>query len=239
MNLNAKTTSPLHAILFDLDGTLLDTSTDLMNACNALLQQHHKKPWPHEILINHLESGSRSLLTTTFKLDANSPTYLELRKEFFSYYEEIIHTNCQAYLYPGILDWLHQIKIQNILWGVVTNKPKRFATPLMQNDLFPQTYSTLICPEDVNAVKPSPKPVLTACELIQCIPQNTLFVGDHERDIISGKQAGTMTCAALYGHIPKESDPTTWQADLYIKTPQDALDWLNKRQWTLPHTPHD
>jgi 2-phosphoglycolate phosphatase len=214
-----------NTVFFDLDGTLADTAPDLGGALNALLEEHGRPPLSHEVIRPIASNGSPGLLKLAFGVTAKDPEYETLRKRFLEIYNASLcrHTK----LFPGMAEVLTELGRRDIKWGVVTNKPAFLTEPLLKA-LNPLPVPACIVSGDSTANrKPHPEPMLHACKCAGCEPLDCVYVGDAERDIQAGRDAGMHTLVALFGYIGKEETPANWGANGMIKTPHELLDWLD------------
>ncbi len=208
-------------VLFDLDGTLLDTANDLGEALNYVLKSKGLKTVDREIYRPVASDGSKGLLELGFGDRLCEFDFEQLRVAFLDYYQEniAIHT-C---LYPGIEDLLSSLDDLNIPWGIVTNKPEYLAQILVPQ--FPQfkQCKTLIGGDTLPERKPHPAPVLFAAEKMKCAPTDCIYVGDAPRDIESGNRANMHTVIAQWGYILNKDECKNWQADVITLNPLDIL----------------
>jgi phosphoglycolate phosphatase len=214
-------------VLFDLDGTLADTAPDLAHAINALLVEHGHAPLPYEVIRPVASHGSPGLLKLGFGITPQDPSYAAMRARFLELYNTHLHR--ETALFPGIPEVLRQLGQRGIKWGVVTNKPAFLTEPLLRvlNPL--PAPACIVSGDTTTNRKPHPEPMLHACECAGSEPQECLFVGDAERDIQAGREAGMRTLVALFGYISKDETPETWGADGMIRSPAEILDWLDAR----------
>ncbi len=217
----------ISTILFDLDGTLVDTAPDLAYALNLQLKHHLKQAIPYESIRPFASHGSRGLVGLGFGLNPEDVNFIEMRDEYLSIYDTVF-TRSPALL-PGIANLLQAIEHKGIKWGIVTNKPRRFTVGLIESmGLNLQSRAAcVICGDDAPQPKPSPLTLLMACEQIKVKPENCIYVGDAERDIIAGKTAGMKTVVALFGYIDATDKPFEWGADAMIQTPNQLMEILN------------
>ena len=213
------------AVLFDLDGTLIDTAKDMGLALNLLLN-HHDRPGfeDHELrpLVSH---GSAALINFGFNISESDAKFAELRDHFLALYEENIAVNSN--LFEGMESILQQLERNNIPWGIVTNKPARY-TDLLLAQLNLETRASSVISGDTLAVKkPNPEPLFVACNQIACTASKCLYIGDAQRDIQAAHAAGMTSCAALYGYYTDAEDPTEWNADFAINTPLELSQHIN------------
>ncbi|MGE5469401.1 MAG: HAD family hydrolase [Bacteroidota bacterium] len=215
------------AILFDLDGTLADTAPDLGGTTNLLLREEGRPEHPLTQLRPYVSQGVRGLLRAGFGIDGTHPDYERLFQRFLEIYAGRL---CQeSRLFDGIPELLDDLESRNLRWGIVTNKRRRFTDPLVELlQLSPRTCC-VVSGDTTAEAKPSALPVLHACQLLDCAPQRTLFVGDDRRDIEAGRAAGCRTVAVSYGYLGDSGPLETWGADLIIDHPRELADWLAAR----------
>jgi phosphoglycolate phosphatase len=220
-------TNKYRAVFFDLDGTLADTAPDLAYALNALLREQGHAELPYEVIRPIASHGSPGLLKLGFGITAQDASYATLRARFLELYRA--HLDRGTRLFPGIPEVLAELGRRGVKWGIVTNKPAFLTEPLMQK-LNPQPAPACIVSGDTTTNrKPHPEPMLHACECAGMRPEECLYVGDAERDIEAGREAGMHTLVALFGYISKDETPHTWGADGMIGTPRELLEWIDAR----------
>ncbi|WPP01249.1 N-acetylmuramic acid 6-phosphate phosphatase MupP [Pseudomonas sp. HR96] len=209
----------LRAVLFDMDGTLLDTAPDFIAICQAMLAERGLPAIDPQLIRDVVSGGARAMVAATFALSPEAPQFEALRLEFLERYQAgcAVH----SHLYEGMAELLVDIEKANLLWGVVTNKPVRFAEPIMQQLGLAERSALLICPDHVTHSKPHPEPLILACKMLDLDPASVLFVGDDLRDIESGRDAGTRTAAVRYGYIHPHDNPSHWGADVVVDHPLD------------------
>jgi N-acetyl-D-muramate 6-phosphate phosphatase len=215
----------INAVLFDLDGTLLDTANDLGHALNQLLMTHGKSTLPQEQIREFAGAGCKGLLKLGMNMDNDHPHYSEFCQQLLALYHQ--HMLSTTRLFPGMDEVLTLIEEKDLPWGVVTNKPAKFTDPLMAHLKLSARAACIISGDTLPTCKPSPEPILHACKLLARHPSECLYVGDSKIDIVACKAAGNPSLAALYGYIPATDDPKTWEADGYIQQPLEIIHWLN------------
>ncbi|MEW6991750.1 HAD family hydrolase [Colwelliaceae bacterium 6441] len=207
------------AVLFDLDGTLLDTANDLGEALNYVLAKYDLPIVARENYRPVASDGAMGLLNLGFKAQLKDFDYDVLRDEFLTYYHENIakHT-C---LYQGVNDLLSRLNADNIPWGIVTNKPEGLTKQLLP--YFPEFKhcAVMIGGDTLSTRKPNPEPLFHACNIINVVPEKCIYVGDALRDIEAGNSAGMKTYVAQWGYIKPSDSIEQWHADFMIKTPQE------------------
>lgn len=215
----------ISAVLFDLDGTLLDTANDLGKALNTLLSKHGLPQLPFSRIRPEAGRGSRGLIKVGFNIDENDARYTELCDALLALYEDyLLHS---THLFPGMEEVLTHLENKGIPWGIVTNKPEKFTKEIVKGLNLSERAQCIISGDTLPQRKPHPDPVLHACKLLNQDPATCLYVGDSEVDIIASRAAGTASLVALYGYIPAVENPSTWNADGYIQQPIDIIRWLD------------
>ncbi|MGM8936143.1 HAD-IA family hydrolase [Pseudomonas neustonica] len=218
----------LTSVLFDLDGTLLDTVDDFMAIIDAMLQEHGKPMANPALVRSQVSNGSVGMLCAAFAMRPDGAGFDDLREDFLRRYTQQLAVHTRPF--PGIMDLLDWLDAEGLPWGVVTNKMSRFSIPLIEAMGLAERCGSLICPDQVTHGKPHAEPVLKACAELGVEPGDCVFVGDHLRDIQSGNAAGTATVAALYGYIPAGDDPASWQATHSINNATELRSWLEARR---------
>ena len=219
-----KTDALPSAVLFDLDGTLIDTAPDFIRCLNMLRQQHELAPLPAEHIRRSVSNGARAMIRVGFGLEPEHPDYLEKHTAFLDLYEAGVAI--ETTLFEGMDELLLDLESRSIPWGIVTNKPARFAIPLIEALGLAERCATLICPDHVAERKPHPESLFLACREIGAEPKQAIYVGDHERDIEAGRNAGMRTIAVRYGYIEQPESVDLWQADIIVDTVSDLAKLL-------------
>ncbi|MBL4833831.1 MAG: HAD-IA family hydrolase [Pseudomonas sp.] len=218
----------LTSVLFDLDGTLLDTADDFLAIIRAMRRESDLPEVADELVRHRVSDGSAGMLAAAYALAPTDPQLEQLRSDFLFRYERELATH--ARLYPGMPELLEWLDAEGLPWGVVTNKLSRFSKPLLEAVGLGTRCRSLVCPDQVVQGKPHPESLIKACQEMGTDPQHSVFVGDHVRDIQAGQAAGMATVAALYGYIPPEQNPAHWQATYSIQSPADLRPWLEARR---------
>lgn len=209
----------LRAVLFDMDGTLLDTAPDFIAIAQAMLADRNLPAVPDKLIRDEVSGGARAMVAATFAMPPEDPQFEALRLEFLERYQRdcAVHSK----LFDGMDELLTDIEKAGLIWGVVTNKPVRFAQPIMERLGLAERSALLICPDHVTHSKPHPEPMILACRMLDLDPASVLFVGDDLRDIESGRDAGTKTAAVRYGYIHPDDNPDHWGADVVVDHPME------------------
>jgi phosphoglycolate phosphatase len=216
----------VQAVLFDLDGTLIDSAPDLGAAVDKMRTDRGLPPLSLECYRPLAGAGARGLLGQAFGIGPDNAEFALLREEFFSNYEACMTTRTQPF--AGVAQLLEQLHQQALPWGVVTNKAIRFAEPLTQQMPLFATMQTVVCGDTTAHSKPHPAPLLEAARRLGVAPQHCIYVGDDARDIEAGCAAGMGTVAACYGYLGQGQNPQTWGAHAVIYSPLELLQLLKK-----------
>lgn len=216
----------LKAVLFDLDGTLLDTAPDFVTALNALLTEEKRKPLDYQRIRNTVSNGAKALVQLGFNLDETDAEFERLRLRLLALYSQHLADRTQPF--DGINDILAFTSEQGMAWGVVTNKPLVYTEPLLKQMPFPVAPHTVICPEHVSHRKPHPEPMLLACKQLACKPYQAIYLGDHRRDIEAAQNASMLTIACAYGYIDPSEDIKDWHADYTVQHAREVIPVLKK-----------
>jgi len=215
---------PFSAILFDLDGTLVDTAPDLAFALNTLLEQEGFTALAYDAIRPVASNGSPGLLFLGFGILPDHKDYPLLQQRFIELYQDNITR--ETALFDGMEEVLSALEKANISWGIVTNKPAFLTAPLLKQLNLAHRAGCIVSADTTPFSKPHPAPMFHACEIIKHKPEQCLYIGDAARDIEAGKNANMQTVAALYGYISSDDNPDHWQADSSINHPRDILQWL-------------
>lgn len=198
------------AILFDLDGTLVDTAPDMVSVLQALQRDRGVSPVSYDLGRSHVSHGAIGLLRLGFP-DADDVAREELRLEYLDRYALSICE--QSTVFAGLEPLLGKLESARIPWGVVTNKPAKLTDSLLHALELAERIACSVSGDTLALRKPHPAPLLHACELANVDPQETIYIGDASRDIEAGRAAGMGTIAAGYGYITADDDPNNWGAD--------------------------
>ena len=217
----------ISTILFDLDGTLVDTAPDLGYALNLQLERHGKMPLSDATIRPFASHGSRGLIGLGFGITPNDTNFSTLRDEYLSTYDTVFTRS--PVLLPGIAELLQAIENKGLKWGIVTNKPRRFTIGLIKSLglNLENRAACIVCGDDAPQPKPSPATLLLACSQVGVEPEHCMYVGDAERDVIAGKAAGMKTIVALFGYIDVTDKPNEWGADALLTEPNELLSLIN------------
>jgi N-acetyl-D-muramate 6-phosphate phosphatase len=211
------------AILFDFDGTLVDSAPDLVSAINDLRIEHGQTALPFSELRPFATYGARSLLKAALNLTPDHPEYDANRQRFIALYDK--RKLEKSHLFDGALELLIAIERAGVAWGIVTNKNSRLAEPMIHELLRDRAFhpAVVVCGDSTPTPKPHPAPLLFAAEKINALPETCWFVGDGESDIKASHAAGMSSVLASYGYIPDLNVARTWGARFEIDAPMDLV----------------
>ncbi len=211
----------IKAVLFDLDGTLLDTAQDMGNAANKVLNTHNQPPLGEEQIQENFAYGARGLLKAGFKEGMASRDLAKLRRAFLHHYKHDICKHTRTYKgIPELLTFIIQI---NMPWGIVTNKPSQPTLQLLTYFPLLSQAHVVICSDTQPFAKPHAAPLLHAAKNLCVEPHESLFIGDVKNDIISAKSAGMHSGVATWGHVVEKSEVSRWDADHIFRNPDEIL----------------
>jgi len=214
----------IKTVLFDLDGTLIDTAPDMANALNILLSEEKQNTLSFENIRPVVSNGSAALVQLGFPNIEDEETITRLKKRYLEIYEDKLCIDSD--LFPGMVELIDYIEQQNMNWGVVTNKPGWLTDPLMQQLNLYNRAACVISGDTTANRKPHPEPMYLACKQANTHPEHCVYVGDAQRDIQAGKNAGMQTIIANYGYIGDWENIQDWGAHYTIDTPKQILELL-------------
>lgn len=223
-----KPPSIIRGVLFDLDGTLIDTAPDMAIALNRLRLECNLPPLPFKQIRPQVSNGARGLLELSFGLGPDNHGFTLLRDRFLQLYNQDIAS--ASGLFDGCADVLRHLSERAIQWGIVTNKPGFLTRHLLQTLGF--TAPVVVAGDDLLRRKPFPDQLIYAAGGLKLPPQDILYVGDHERDIEASRAAHMPAAAARWGYLDGERPIEDWQADVILDHPMDLLTWLDTHSVT-------
>jgi len=218
------TARPVDTVLFDLDGTLVDTAPDMGFALNALLREYGREPLGAEAIRPWVSHGSRGLVFLGFGEEPEGPRFEEYKKRFLTLYEQRVCADSR--LFEGmdaVLAWLED---RGMPWGIVTNKPHYLTEALLEALKLSARVACVVSGDTIAERKPHPAPLLHACQQLRREPATCIYVGDAQRDIQAGTRAGMTTLVALFGYLNVTDDPASWGATGMIEAPGDIIGWI-------------
>jgi phosphoglycolate phosphatase len=216
----------LRTVLFDLDGTLLDTAPDLAHALNQVLVKQGRARLPFARIRPVVSHGGKALIELGFGIDELDASFAELRRQLLEVYRDNLARETRPF--PGMTKVLAGIRARGLNWGVVTNKPAWLTEPLLRELGLYDQAACIVSGDTLEERKPHPAPLLHACRLAGSEAAECLYVGDAERDIAAGRNAGMHTLVALFGYIEAHERPLEWRADGMVQDPLEILDWVDR-----------
>jgi 2-phosphoglycolate phosphatase len=214
----------LRAVIFDLDGTLVDTADEFVPVVQTLRAEHGREPMEPARIRASVSNGARALVSLGLDMHEDAPQFERNRLRLLELYSEVLGTIAAPY--PGIVSLLERLQEQGIAWGISTNKPRAYTAPLLEKlDIQPPPGS-VVCPDDISNRKPHPESLYRNCRDLDCAPHEAIYVGDHLRDIEAGRGAGMYTIAASYGYIEPGDDPQRWGANAEAHRSTDLLELI-------------
>ncbi len=211
-------------VLFDLDGTLLDTARDLANALNAVRKEQRLAPLPFIQIRPQVSNGSIALIKTGFEISERDPDFEILRARLLAHYRANLRRHTSYF--EGMSEVLSALTAAQRKWGVVTNKPAWLTEPLARDIGLDARAGCIVSGDTLPQRKPDPAPLRHAAALIGVPAQTCIYVGDGARDVAAGRAAGMGTVVARYGYIPPHENPDHWGADASIDHPSELLAYL-------------
>lgn len=202
-------------VLFDLDGTLVDTAPDMVGALQSMQRAFGVEPIDYAIGRNYVSNGAAGLMTVGFPL-ADEEERQDLIEDYLERYAKRLCDETRVF--DGVDTLLEQMDKAEVLWGVVTNKPEHLTNPLLELLGLSTRCCCAVSGDTLPVKKPDPAPLLLGSDIAGIPPHRTLYIGDAERDIEAGRRAGMATVAAGYGYITEDTDPREWDPDLIVTT---------------------
>jgi phosphoglycolate phosphatase len=215
----------LRTVLFDLDGTLADTAPDLAFALNEVLRECGHAALPFARIRPVVSHGALALIQLGFGFGPEDPRFAGVRQRLLEIYRANLTLGTR--LFPGMAQVLDSIEARGMNWGVVTNKPAWLTGPLMEELGLAERASTVVSGDTLPQRKPHPAPMLLACRQAGTEPAQCVFVGDAERDVEAGRNAGMTTLVALFGYLDEKDTPHAWGADGLVHQASEILDWVD------------
>lgn len=213
----------VRAVLFDLDGTLLDTAPDMVGAMNALRGEERLPPLDFETARAQVSHGSSGLMRVGFP-DAEGEAFERLRDRFLALYRERLAV--ETGFFPGGAAMLEHLENASLPWGIVTNKPGWLAEPLLIELGLSERMACLVSGDTLPVRKPHPQPLLHAAETIGVAPESCVYVGDALRDVEAARAAGMRAVVASFGYVSAADEHHLWPAEAWIDTPAGLIEWL-------------
>ena len=223
----AATAPAVRGVLFDLDGTLIDSAPDLAGAANRLRADHGLEPLPLEMLRPMVGSGARGMVGVAFGVVPGEARFEPLRDAFLAHYDAMLLERTAPF--PGVDEMLSALEAAGIPWGIVTNKAARFTQPIAAGLGLAQRSAVIVCGDTTPHSKPHPLPLLHAARAMGLAPEHVVYVGDDLRDAQAAQAAGMAMAVATWGYLGLGEPVHSWGADALVDTPAQLLDWLRAR----------
>ena len=214
----------LKAVIFDLDGTLVDTADEFVPVVQDLRAEHGHDAMDPQRIRSSVSNGARALVSLGLDINEDAPEFESNRLRLLELYSQVVGT--MASPYPGIESLLARLQAKGIVWGISTNKPRAYTEPLLARLNIQPPPGSVICPDDITHRKPHPESLYRNCHDLHCAPHEAIYIGDHLRDIEAGRRAGMYTIAAAYGYIEENDDPQGWGANAQALSSQDLFELI-------------
>jgi 2-phosphoglycolate phosphatase len=218
----------LKAVIFDLDGTLVDTADEFVPVVQTLRAEHGRDAMDPQRIRASVSNGARALVSLGLDMSEDAPEFESQRLRLLELYSDVLGSLAKPY--PGIESLLRELEQRGVAWGISTNKPRQYTEPLLQRLAIQPQPGSVVCPDDVAERKPHPESLHLNCRELGCSPQEAIYVGDHLRDIEAGRRAGMYTIAAAYGYIEPGDDPNGWGADACVQCSTELLSFILDQQ---------
>ena len=213
----------LSCVLFDLDGTLVDTAPDLIACLNKALTQHGFDEVSSDKLKPFISYGAAAMISKSVE-QVDEQTQGRILETMLTLYQNNIAEHSR--FFSGITDTLNTIESLGLKWGIVTNKRERFTNPLVAALKLTDRVACVVSGDTTTNSKPHPEPMLTACAQANVKPEECVYIGDAIHDIDAGKNANMKTLAAIYGYLKPDDNPNNWGADALIESPEQLTSWI-------------
>ena len=221
------TIARVRGVLFDLDGTLIDSAPDLAGAANRLRADHGMPPLPLADLRPMVGSGARGMVGVAFGVAPGEPRFESLRDAFLAHYDACLLENTHAF--DGVDAMLSALEAAGIPWGIVTNKATRFTAPIVAGLGLAQRAAVVVCGDTTPHSKPHPEPLWHAARALGLAPGDVVYVGDDLRDAQAAKAAGMAMVVATWGYLGLGESVHDWGADALVDAPDQLSNWLRER----------
>jgi len=212
-------------LLFDLDGTLIDSAPDLAGAANDLRAAHGLAPLPAAALRPMVGAGARGMVGIAFGVQPGEAQFEGLKDAFLARYaERLLHS---TRVFDAVVPVLDALDAAGLRWGIVTNKAMRFTAPLVDGLGLTRRAQVVIAGDSTPHAKPHPAPLLEAARRLGVAATACAYIGDDQRDMLAGRAAGMWTLAAAWGYLGQGEPVQAWGADQVLSSPSQLLQWLD------------
>lgn len=216
--------SKIEAVLFDLDGTLVDTAPDLIHALNLLLTENNYPEAALASVVNHVSGGSHAIIQAGLGKASDDTLIKQLQPRYLELYQ--LNISRHSRLFDGMESVLDTLESRGLPWGVVTNKPQFLTQALMKEMALDKRCCAVISGDTTKHAKPHPEPLFEACKRCEVLAEKCLYIGDDLRDIQAGNSAGMVTLSAAWGYYLPEDKIEQWPAQALLRRPKEILHWL-------------
>ncbi|MSQ80997.1 MAG: HAD family hydrolase [Candidatus Methylopumilus sp.] len=215
----------IKVVLFDLDGTLINSAIQLVDTLNLLRKQYKLEPLPFNKVRPYASDGAAGLVKYGFDMKKDDPLFEDRVSRYLQIYTTLFNQNVQCM--KGIDALIEKLDFHQVTWGIVTNKSKIFAEPIVRTHPILNRSQCLVCGDGVTKPKPSPESLLKALNILNCDPNESIYLGDDRRDVIAANDAGMVSVIASYGYLDEGEDGKDWGAHYMIDEPLELLNYLN------------
>jgi N-acetyl-D-muramate 6-phosphate phosphatase len=221
----------LRVVLFDMDGTLLDTAPDMVSALNNLRLEHELTPLPYDMVRSAVSHGAARVVKIGFE-NAGAEEFARLQQRFLQIYRGALSEHTR--LFPGMAEVLDELDARGLKYGIVTNKAGWLTEPLLAQMKLRSRFVCVVSGDTLAERKPHPLPLLHAASLAGVLPAACVYVGDAQRDVEAAHAAGMPALVANYGYLRPDEDTSAWGGDIYLEHPLDLLGWLRSLDRDAP-----
>lgn len=215
---------PLQAVLFDLDGTLVDTADDFIPVVQTLRAENGLAPLPAAQICSQVSNGARALVRLALGLEDTATEFEHWRQRLLTLYGEVVGQHAEVY--PPLRGLVRELQSRGVAWGIATNKPRLYTEALLARLQMNPAPGSVVCADDVPESKPHPAMLERALAELRASAAHSIYVGDHRRDMEAGQRAHMHTIAVSYGYLGPGDEPQDWGADRVVHTADELAQTL-------------